>query len=149
MKAERIGAIFVVILGVAYLWGVFSMEDVSIGDPLGPRAFPALLGAVMVALGSSLVVKPDRESGSIAAKRALLNVGILAGLLAGYGYSIPWLGYPVATFLFLFLTSRLLGERSWWLGVAVSAAVSGGVFLLFTRVLDIPLPKGILGGVLG
>lgn len=142
MKGETAGAALAVVLGVGYLWGALAMPEMSIGDPLGPRAFPLLLGALMTILGGSLLVWPaGKESSSTGIS---LHTGGLALLLGLYGYGIPRLGYPIATFLFLAIASRLLGERSWWLGPLLSAGLSAGIFLLFTRILDIPLPLGIM-----
>lgn len=143
-KGERAGAALAAVLGIGYFWSALAMPDISIGDPLGPSAFPLLLGALMALLGGSLLVKPAREgSGSMGIS---VSTGALALLLGLYGYGIPRLGYPLATFLFLGLASRLLGERSWLWGLLLSVGISSGVFLLFTTILDIPLPLGILVG---
>ncbi|MGQ9858566.1 MAG: tripartite tricarboxylate transporter TctB family protein [Thermodesulfobacteriota bacterium] len=141
-KGEKAGASLAVVLGAGYLWGALAMPEMSIGDPLGPRAFPILLGALMSILGGSLLVWPaPKGSGPTGMS---LHTGLLVLLLGVYGYGIPRLGYPVATVLFMVLASRLLGERSWLSGLVLSAGMSAGIFLLFTRILDIPLPLGIL-----
>jgi putative tricarboxylic transport membrane protein len=142
------GALVALILGSGYLWEALFMEDVSIGDPLGPRAFPLVLGGSMVALALSLVVRPS-QAPSQGFSRSMGSVMALAGLLGVYGFGIEWIGYPAATFLFLLVTSRLLGERSWGVGLGVSAGLSLGVYALFTRILDIPLPLGVIGRLMG
>jgi len=65
-------------------------------------------------------------------------------LLCVYGYTLPLAGYLVGTILFIGITAYLLGERSWRLLIGLSAGVSVGIYLLFTQVLDIPLPAGLL-----
>lgn len=142
MRAERAGAALVLILGAGYLWGSLAIPEISIGDPLGPRAFPILLGGLMCLLGGSLFVLPVH--GEATGLGVSLHTAGFAVLLGAYGYAIPRLGYPVATSLFLLMASRLLGERSWWIGGLLSVALSVGIFVLFTRVLDIPLPMGFL-----
>lgn len=142
MRAERAGAALALVLGAGYLWGSLAIPDISIGDPLGPRAFPILLGGLMALLGASILVWPTK--GEAKAMGVSLHTTGLVLLLGVYGYAIPRLGYPLATFLFLGAASRLLGERSWWIGGLISVGLSVGVFLLFTRVLDIPLPLGFL-----
>ncbi len=147
VRGEMAGAGLAVVLGAGYLWGALAMPEMSIGDPLGPRAFPLLLGALMTLLGGSLLVWPaQKDSGSMGIS---LHTGALALLLGLYGYGIPRLGYPAATFLFMVLAPRLLGERSYLLGLLLPAGISTGVFLLFTRILDMPLPLGILEKLLG
>ncbi len=140
--AERIGAIFATLVGAGYFYEAVAMPDVSIGDPLGPRLFPMLLGACMTLLGVSLVLKPaEREESSFGLSSRSWGLVFLLGL---YGYGIPIGGYPLCTFLFLAVGSRILGERSWLRGVTISATMSALIFLLFTKVLDIPLPVGFL-----
>jgi putative tricarboxylic transport membrane protein len=144
MRAERIGAAVVLLLGSGYLWVAIFMEEVTIGDPLGPKAFPIILGALMTALGFSLLIRPVGVSQPRSFGRAVACPAVLAVLLGAYSFSIEWIGYPVATFLFLLVASRLLGEKSWMAGLVIPLAISLGVFGLFTRVLDIPLPLGFI-----
>ncbi len=147
MKTERIGAAFVVLLGAGYLWKAFRLENIDIGDPLGPRAFPILLGIIMTILGCSLLVKPDAATSEEAPfGKASFTVAALAILLTLYSLAIGTIGYPLSTFLFLLLSSRILGEKIRPRGLALAVFISLGIFFLFTRVLDIPLP---LWGALG
>jgi putative tricarboxylic transport membrane protein len=149
MRAERTGATVVLLLGAGYLWEAIFMEEVTIGDPLGPKVFPIILGALMVALGFSLLVRPAGASQSRPFTRTAVSALILAGLLCAYGFGIEWIGYPLATFLFLLASSRLLGEKSWVAGLVMPLAVSLGVFVLFTQALDIPLPLGFIEKLMG
>jgi len=143
-NADRIGGLIIIAFGAGYLLAAISMPSATIGDPLGHKTFPVILGGLMIFLGSSLLVKPGRDTEFSPLKRTFISVILLAGLLGGYGYSLPILGYPLGTFLFLFITSRLIGERSWILGLLLSAGLSLGIFIIFTKILDIPLPLGIL-----
>ncbi|MBI5577541.1 MAG: tripartite tricarboxylate transporter TctB family protein [Deltaproteobacteria bacterium] len=144
IRAERIGATVVLLLGAGYLWEAIFMEEVTIGDPLGPKVFPIILGALMVAIGFSLLIRPAGVSQSQPFTKTAASALVLAVLLCAYGFGIEWIGYPVATFLFLLAASRLLGEKSWVAGLVIPLAVSIGVFVLFTRALDIPLPLGFI-----
>ena len=140
--AERKGAILATLVGAGYFYEAVAMPDVSIGDPLGPRLFPMLLGIFMTLLGGSLVLKPaEGEESSFGLSPRSWGLVLLLGL---YGYAIPMGGYPLCTFLFLAVGSRLLGERSWLRCLGISAIMSALIFLLFTKVLDIPLPVGFL-----
>jgi putative tricarboxylic transport membrane protein len=65
-----------------------------------------------------------------------------------YGFAIEPLGYPLSTFLFLLAASRLLGEKNLLAGIVIPLVASIGVFLIFTRILSIPLPIGIIGKLL-
>ncbi|RPH51263.1 MAG: tripartite tricarboxylate transporter TctB family protein [Desulfobacteraceae bacterium] len=144
MRTERIGAAIVLLFGTGYLWEAIRMEEANIGDPLGPKVFPIILGALMVALGLSLLIRPMGGSQSQPFTKTAAYVFVLAGLLCAYGFGIEWIGYPAATFLFLLAASRLLGEKSWVACIVIPLALSLGIFGLFTRVLGIPLPLGFI-----
>lgn len=148
-NADRIVGLIILAFGAGYLWAAISMPSATIGDPLGHKTFPVILGGLMIFLGSSLLVKPGRDTEYSPLKRTFISVILLAGLLGAYGYSLPILGYPLGTFLFLFITSRLIGERSWIFGLLLSAGLSLGIFILFTKILDIPLPLGVIQKLIG
>jgi len=143
-NADRIVGLIIFAFGAGYLLAAISMPSATIGDPLGHKTFPVILGGLMIFLGSSLLVKPGRDTEFSPLERTFISVILIAGLLGAYGYSIQSLGYPLGTFLFLFITSRLIGERAWILGLLLSAGLSLGIFILFTKILDIPLPLGVL-----
>lgn len=144
MKGERIGALIILVLGMGYLIMAISMPSATIGDPLGHKAFPIVLGGLMVILGGTLLIRPEKDLESHSLKRTFLSVLPLTALLGGYGYTLPLIGYPLGTFLFLSITVRLMGERSWILILLLSAGLSLGIYTLFTQVLDIPLPLGVI-----
>ena len=65
--------------------------------------------------------------------------------LSLYGFALEYIGYMGTTFLFLIITSRIL-EREKWKGplfLAVSTALIS--YLLFVVLLEVQLPRGILG----
>ena len=66
----------------------------------------------------------------------------LRGILVGYLRAIPWLGYPVACALLLAAVAWFAGARP-GLALATTAIVGAGMFwLMFTRLLGIPMPAG-------
>ncbi len=127
-NADRVAALLILIFGFAYFLAAISMPSVTIGDPLGHKTFPIILGSLISILGLSLLFRPTSPEESFSLKKSFFIVLLLAASLAGYAYSLPSLGYPLGTFLFLFLTSRLIGERSWKSGLLISTALSLGIF---------------------
>ncbi len=66
------------------------------------------------------------------------------GLLWCY-LGLMWvLGFAVSTFLSLIATGRLLGERRWAVLVVYGAASTLLARLVFSRLLYVPLPTGLL-----
>ncbi len=61
-------------------------------------------------------------------------------------YAASWtlIGYFLATFLYVVLQLRLLGERRWWLILALASGTVLLVYLVFHRLLQLPFPGGLL-----
>ncbi|MDI6893832.1 MAG: tripartite tricarboxylate transporter TctB family protein [Bacillota bacterium] len=141
MSPERLwGAAFLLASG-GYLWLAFHIRSFWSGDPLGPRAFPIVLGVALAAGGLGLLCAPPRTEGT--SSRRLAAPLALWVLLVAYCLLLPRIGYPVATTLFLIVAAYLAGERSPVRLLCLSVLVATGLFLLFTRVLDIYLPPGV------
>ena len=72
---------------------------------------------------------------------------VLLGLVALslFGVALEYLGYLVTTFLFFLFTSRIM-EREKWKGRLILALFTAvGSYFLFVVLLQVQLPKGILG----
>jgi putative tricarboxylic transport membrane protein len=144
-RGNRVWGIIICALGAFYLFEGFNLPPAAIGDPLGPLTFPTILGVSFMACGVYLAIKPGpRPTQPALVHRYFLQVLILFALLLLYSAGISWLGYLLATFLFVLAGAFLMGERSWGKGVLFSAAFSAGMFILFVRGLTIPLPFGIM-----
>ena len=61
-------------------------------------------------------------------------------------YAAAWtvLGYFPATFCYVVLQLRLLGERRWWRSLALACGVVLLVYVVFHRLLLLPFPGGML-----
>lgn len=143
-RADRLWGAIILVLGTVYLVEGIRIPPPAIGDPLGPRTFPTVLGVAMLACAAVLLFRPARREGRVLERKLVFPVLWLAVLLVAYALSLAPLGYPLATFLFMLLAARMMGERSvaWSLPIALGFSI--GVYLLFTRFLTIPLPPGVL-----
>ena len=146
-RADRIWGMVLLLFGGVYLVEGIRIPPAAIGDPLGPRTFPTVLGVVLLVCGAILLCRPQRRKAAVIERKLFVPVMLLAGLLVAYALSLAWLGYPQATFLFMIIAARMMGERSlaWSLPIAVGFSV--GIYLVFMRLLMIPLPPGLLAMV--
>lgn len=125
------------------------------GQSIGPGTFPSVLGALFMAGGVLLAVSGLRTQGM---KLIHIDPGwrhpnrLAAALIATAGvvlFSLGFetIGFPVAGFVLLTALFFLSGYRglTW---VLVSATFVLAVHLLMTRLLYVPLPAGILKGIL-
>lgn len=122
---------------------------------LGAGAFPKLvLGALAIL---ALVAIVDSVGNLRAAGwpgfgwavawwlRARRLVIFLFVLLAFYLWAIPWLGFSIATFVFLLVAQALLAPRTWFaagVGLVIALFFSFGMNWLFAEVFLVFLPRG-------
>lgn len=64
-----------------------------------------------------------------------------AGLLVGYGLGMRYLGFELPTFLFLLVTSRLIGGGSLVSSAFWAAVLATGIWAIFNFIFLVPLPR--------
>ena len=143
-RADRIWGMVLLLFGGVYLVEGIRIPPAAIGDPLGPRTFPTVLGVVLLVCGAILLCRPQRRKAAVIERKLFVPVMLLAGLLVAYALSLAWLGYPLATILFMIIAARMMGERSLAWSLAIAVGFSVGIYLVFMRLLMIPLPPGLL-----
>ena len=113
------------------------------GKGIGPAAFPRSLSVVICWLAvAAITQQPHTTPRSI--ERRPGQVGWLVTTLVVYLVATIVFGYVVSTGLFLVYQMRALGERRTM--VIVSASIGWLVFayVVFDRILTIPLPNGMI-----
>jgi putative tricarboxylic transport membrane protein len=144
--SDRLAGLFFVAFSVWYGYTA-QFYTQTFTDPLGPSAFPQLLAFPLAAFGLYLVLRPDPDPAWVRGGPLLKQLGTIV-VLAGYAFLIEPLGFIVATLLCTTLLAASLGAR--WLPSAASGVASGiGFYLLFDKLLELPLPAGPLAAVLG
>ena len=115
-------------------------------EPVGPRAFPMLVAAVIALCGLWLVIKGGNPVAANAAG-ANARITLMVAIVAAYAVAFQFLGFVIATTLMTVLVGRLFAG-TWSKGLLGGAVMGVGFFLLFDKVLDVVLPTGLLGGLL-
>lgn len=87
------------------------------------------------------------EEGAARRKGHVRALGMLAIGLA-YLLVLDTLGYAVSVALLIFGVAVYMGLRASPRVVAIAVLLAAGFYLIFARLLDIPLPEGILSGIL-
>jgi putative tricarboxylic transport membrane protein len=132
-------------------------ESVSLGlwtrlGP-GPGLLPLLLGALLVVLAaiwmaqSLLAARTARDVAEKAEAAEPLDLRYIAVVIASLivlAALLDLIGFQIAMALFLLLHLRWVGHRGWLLSAGLALAGSVGTFVLFDRVLQVPLPLSSL-----
>lgn len=156
-KAQYGLAGFVVVLGGYVLVDAVGLDDGFADQPVQPWAFPYLVGAALVALGVGLAVatargdRPEAEEGEdidLSGGSDWKTVGLLAGVFLVNLLLIGWLGWAITGAILFAGSAWVLGSRNHLLNIAIGVVLSVGTWYGFYVGLGIPIPAGILDGVL-
>jgi putative tricarboxylic transport membrane protein len=151
MVTDRVIFICTIIVAAIYLYATTLIPSLEIGDPLGPKAFPRLLGvALLISAGLlGLEMWKDRKvaASPVAEKpRDMAHLWVLAGVTvwtAGYYLVFEKLGYIVATAVYLLGLMFWFSRGRWVANVLTAVLFAGLSYLMFVK-LDVNLPKGLL-----
>lgn len=139
---DRILGIGALVLSGVMIWQGIGLEAAFSYEPLGPRAFPLLVAAIMGLCGCWLVVKGGGQAEPNPAG-ANLRIGAMFVVIVGYALIYQSAGFIIATALMTTFVGKLFGGG--WIKPIIGGVVSSVFFFyLFDRVLDVVLPLGIL-----
>lgn len=77
-------------------------------EPVGPKAFPMLLSAVLAGLSLVLVIRPG-ENGAWPSRTVALKLVLVLGVLLAYALLFTRAGYVLSTGLAVLALARLFG----------------------------------------
>jgi putative tricarboxylic transport membrane protein len=131
--------------------------NVGFGDPVGPRAFPYVIGGVLVGLALLLAVAtargdvPEAEAGEdvdLTHRADWPTVVKLVAVLLFTIATVDWLGWAITGAVLFAGAAWSLGSRTLVRDVLVGTVLAVSSWYLFYVGLDIPLTPGVLDGVL-
>jgi len=139
VKPDRVVGALLLLLAAGYGLEALGLEAEYLADPLGPKAFPLLLAAVLFGLSFLLILFPGPGPwpGFLAWRQQALAV--VSFVL--YAYALAPLGFVLASGLEIGFLARILGT-SWIKGLFAGFVFALGLYLLFVFGLGIPLPLG-------
>lgn len=154
MRNKNVAAALVLIaLGVVYGYLTAGLPKRSLPDTPDPSFFPWIITACLLVLSLALLVQGLRAQRD--AREAADTAGglraptVFLTLFVVYVAALPFAGFVIASVPFFAALMWLYGERRWgWIGI-VSVALPVILALAFRNGLHIPLPTGVLAGLLG
>ncbi len=149
---DRIILACTVLLAAVYLYATTLIPSLEIGDPLGPKAFPRLIGIALLIAAGLLALEMWKARGTATAKQAgaapfdpkvLKVLGAVVIWVGVYYATLERLGYILATTAFLFPLMAWFNRGKWLANALSAVAFSALTYWLFVA-LDVRLPKGLL-----
>lgn len=147
--ADRVIFVCTIVVAAVYFYATTLIPSLQIGDPLGPKAFPRLLGVCLL-IGAGLLfieIWKDRkvQQSRPAGPRDWRHLWIIAGVTVWTGiyYAVfEKLGYVVATTLFLLALMAWFNRGKWLSNVLSTIFFSILSFVMFVK-LEVNLPRGM------
>ena len=152
MSRDGIAGLAVLAASLALFALTLDLKD-SPMVPVGPGFYPRIVLGLTAALSLGLVIADllaRRTRGALpAAARQRLNYPLVAmsfGVFALYAVALPWLGFRIATFLYVGGSNALLdpprGAKGWSRALILALATAAATWLVFERWLSVLLPRG-------
>ncbi|TDE11775.1 tripartite tricarboxylate transporter TctB family protein [Jiangella asiatica] len=151
------------VLGAAIVGlGVFVLVDTaSIAVPgsanaVGPRTFPYVVGALLVAAGAAVLTATalgrlgeaeDGEDVDPEAGTDWRTVVQLVAFFLAHAWLVERAGWPLALAALFAGAAWTLGARPWWRPVLIGLALGVVLQAVFATGLGLSLPPGLLEGV--
>lgn len=150
---EYLFALVSVALGIYVIIAADFIRVPGSSNTLGPKAFPYLVGAVLVVMGAVVLFEISRgrlgqaeegEDVDSTVKTDWLVVAELIGFFVAHCLAIGYLGWPLAA-AFLFAGSAwALGAKKWWVAALTGLGLALVIQVAFGRLLGLSLPPGPL-----
>jgi putative tricarboxylic transport membrane protein len=153
ISADRAAALILIVVFAAYgLYG--STLESSLGvDYVGPDFFPKAVGILGVLLAVLLLVQ-DRVRTSAGADAEAEGdqqspgwidpaVAVPLAMMVAYVLSLEYVGFPIASAVFLTVSARFLGCPSWLWSVVFGIASTVVAVLVFRYGFVLRLPQGV------
>ena len=155
LKLERYIALMIMVLFLIYGYTAwFVMDDllppILRFNPIWPSSFPKIISVIGVAISLMVIITAKGDKAADAELDInqwrtfnVKGVSLLLGLMVLYAIGLRPLGFLIATPLFLFMASFILGERQYVKMAMVSLIAATAIWSLVDSVLGIylhPLP---------
>lgn len=140
--------IFFIVASIIYGALIIQLPPATLGMPSGPMQFPLFvcISIFIFSVIDLLNVRKEnlKDNGDLALLtkgNSLKIIAIIIGTCTIYTLAFEWLGYLLATNLFLAgLLFYLNGTKKWLMNTIVTLVVSFSTWYSFTQLLEITLP---------
>ncbi len=161
IRKEIASSLVILLFGVGFMLYNLKYPLDQWANP-GPGVFPLVVGAVLVILAGWQLTQEVRkqhklqepkdgeeESGKsitalLRAKTGEAKPLIMIVVFIAYLLLVKWVGFFVSNFLFVIISSRLMGAKGWRGPIALSAGINLFCYFLFVAWIKLSFPGGVL-----
>lgn len=142
--------LFLIIFAGAVLIHVQGFPQLDNGYP-GPALFPEVLSVLFIFCGIGLIIQGVRKRQKILkfdlssiSSGGWLNIIFVLGTVLCYIFFAEFLGFLIFSFVILVVLMKWLKVKT-LPSLIMSVVVTLGIYLLFSKILLVPLPWGLWG----
>ena len=147
MLLQRIFASVLLLVCVGLALMAWPYQAAFSYEPVGPRAFPLLMLGLMGLGLIYMIFRPTpvvhSEEDPQLDRDTLIKIAVCVVLLLIFAGTFESLGFILSSLLIGIPMARLYGGR-WLPSVVIISVMSVGLYLLFDKAMDVPLPLGLL-----
>jgi putative tricarboxylic transport membrane protein len=111
-----------------------------------PRTLAVLLGIMaLILLARTLAGKEAPSGGEKIETQGWIRIAVTLMTLAGFALALERLGFLLTTFLLMISLLRAIEAQKWRKVVVVALATALISYAIFSLLLGVPLPAGLLG----
>jgi len=140
--AARAPGLLLIAAGVAGALEASTFDVAFMTDPVGPKALPYLVAAIFALAGTHVAFRP-RAGIRCPPRPVLVRTGAATVAFLVYAAALPWVGFFASTTLVVATLSLLFGAAP-RRALPAAALLSAVLWVVFVRVLGLPLPIGDL-----
>ncbi|TSB48457.1 tripartite tricarboxylate transporter TctB family protein [Alkalicoccobacillus porphyridii] len=150
VSQERVMGIVVAVLGLLMFLNTLTMSFMMLADDPGPTLLPRVVSIALVLCGVGLIFYKSEGTKRVTFTLTKNSRRMVVSFISLVVYALLFnvVGYIISTFLFLsFLTWYLTHNKSKatiWKSLLNGLIVTAVIYIVFSRLLDVILPAGLL-----
>ncbi len=145
MLGDRALGLVSLMVALAYIASATQIQTSFLQDPVGPKAFPILIGAVAAISSLVLIFKPD-PSPVWPAGKTFLSLLFAVIVLVGYAFALKPFGFILPTAVTAAILSYQISPKP-LAAILSGIGLSVGLFVLFKYALGlglVPFPAAFM-----
>ena len=130
---------------------LFEASRLAFGSIRVPQTgfFPSILAILLLFFSIALLVQTCRQAGGESGEQpitseAWIRISITLAAMLGFALVLEKVGFLLSTFTVMLVLLRVIEPQKWPRVLAVALATALISYFLFGRLLNIPLPAGVL-----
>lgn len=131
------------LLAIFYVWQATQIQVSFISDPVGPKTFPMIIGAMLGLSSLYMLLRPDPGPAWPAFSR-IFEIAVAVAVLVAYSLLLPEAGFVLATAVAAAFLSWRLGAGP-FAAILAGVGISVGIYVIFHLVLGLSLARGPWG----